>query len=243
MGEGVGKPVRITAWLEQGAVLDSHYGLALDGVLASVVRRRSAEPGTPGSLIDGGLDSQMPVDWPLPFAVCSVGEDWHWAVGHAVPVNRDGSIIDAGTPDVHRLMGVLDDRRVAWTARRILSEASPRRGRYRNRIRPVLTTPAAALRWHGVGDPASLEDLLGSVEYVGGRRGSGEGRVVRWQVEPVTTADEFAFVHAVQGGRLSRPMPVECAQRVGGAFAAVQAGLRPPYFHASRQAELAVNIA
>lgn len=227
----------ITAHLQQGAVLDHHYGLALDGVLAAVARRLSAAPGTPGSLIDGGLDNDQPTDWELPLAQCHTIDDWHWAIGHGTPTDLHGNPLPRTAPDTHRISSHLDDNRLPHTLARIPAEASPRRGRFRNRVRPVLVTPAHSIRWNAIGDAGALISLLANVTALGGRRGIGEGHVLEWDVDTVTTADPFLHVH-VSHDTLSRPMPADCATRTGLPSQPITAGIRPPYFHPARQRQL-----
>lgn len=231
------RALTITAHLQQGAVLDYHYGLALDGILASVTRRLSAPPGTPGSLIDGGLDNNNPTDWDLPLAQCHTTDDWHWAIGHGIPTDIKGDPLPRTAPDTHRISSHLDDRRLPHTLTRIPAEASPRRGRFRNRIRPILTTPAHAIRWNAIGNPGELIGILSAVNAIGGRRGIGEGHVLEWTIDPIDPIDPFLHVHVAHDA-LSRPMPIDCATRTGLPGQPVTAGIRPPYFHPARQRHL-----
>lgn len=232
-------PVVVSASLQQGVVWDRRLGLALDGVLASVVRRLSAPAGTAGSLIDGGLSVEEPRMWELPLAKCDGGGDWHWACGHGVAVDGEGVAVPSGVPDVKQLSQRPDERRAALTAARIPADVGGRRGRFRPRLRPVLTTPAVSVQWRALGVPDALQSLLGYVTAVGGRRGIGEGAVLRWDVTPVEVEDVYAFVHLVNG-HLSRPVPEVCARTLGVEFATVRAGIRPPYFHPAEQRLLAV---
>lgn len=234
-------PFAVTAVLQQGLVWDRFYGLALDGILAAVSRRVGVPAGIPGSLIDGGLSAVEVAEWPLPLARCVDGSDsdWHWACGHGQPLDGDGSPVEPGPPDVHRLSTRPDERRAPSVAVRLPADLGGRRGRFRPRLRPVLVTPARLVRWHAVGDPERVLGLLGAVPAVGGRRGAGEGAVLRWGVAVSEPGDAFGWVHRAWDGAPSRPMPIACAEEAGVSFVRQRAGLRPPLFHPVMQRDLA----
>jgi hypothetical protein len=237
-------PFEVTALLQQGAVVDMRRGVMLDGLLASVLRDQ-ARGSLTGSLLDGGLGVDCPADWDLPLARCMTsrdGEDvWHWMATCGDPVGVRGMPVEAAPPDVHRLMVRLDERRGSQVAVRMPADAGGLRGRFRPRISPVMVTPAAALVWRAVGDMSAVEALLADVWSVGGRRGSGEGAVLGWQVRELEGQDRDRVGHVHADGRLGRPVPVECARRCDARlWGEGVGGIRPPSFHRSRQMLLAV---
>lgn len=225
----------VTATLQQGLVLDPRYGVALDGLLASLVRHRAAQ-GRPGADLDGGLNA-APADWDLPLARCTLaGDDWHWAASTGQAVDGAGQHLPAAPADPHRLMVRLDERRAEQVALRLPRNVGGPRGRYRTKVTPVLATVCPAITWHAYGDPDLIAELLTGLPSVGGRRGTGEGTVLAWAVTEQDVGDPDAFAHTHPDGSLGRPVPAACARQYG--FPADRtglAGLRPPMFHRDRQ--------
>ncbi len=235
-------PFLLTAVLQQGVVLDKRYGLALDGLLVSTIRSRQAA-GQPGSLLDGGLDEEHPVEYSLPLDSCNAaGEELaHWLVTGGDPIGFDGEPITDLTPDVHRLSVRWDDKRGGMIGIKVIKDTGGPRGRFRPRVTPVLTTPAYGLRWRGVGDAEEIMEILEDVDSVGGRRGAGEGKILRWEIETVTDGDSDLYGHVHADYRLGRPVPTVCAIRCEATqWREGYGGIRPPLFHHSRQYILAV---
>ena len=234
-------PFTLTAYLQQGAVLNQRYGLTLDGLLTHIIRGNHAL-GHPGSLLDGGLGVDHPQEWELPLAQCHYADpDWHWLTTSAQPIDHDGNPIQPGPPDTHRLLIKLDEKRAGRIAVKIPKEAGGVRGRYRQRITPILVTPAAALTWQAVGDPTTVYSLLHHTHSIGGRRGIGEGTVLRWDITEHPDEDPFLFAHTHPNGTLARPCPLPCAEHANATnWTEGTAGLRPPLFHASMQRTLAI---
>lgn len=238
-------PLQITAWLQQGIAVDPRHGVALDGVLASQVRDAQAyalAPGTPGSVLDGGLAEEVPVEITLPLARCESGTgEWHWLATTGQPVNHLGEPVSL-TPDPHRLLGSLDERRAEQVAIALPKHVGGPRGRYRNRLTPVLVVPAAGFVWRAVGDIEALRGLLEPLTTVGARRGSGEGTVTRWEFQITSPENPDFFAHTHPDGALGRPVPQSCASRLGiQNTVTVIAGIRPPMFHSSRQRSLVLS--
>lgn len=237
------QPLEITAHLQQGLVLDLRNRLPLDGILASVSRaQKAAELGVDGSELDGGLHGQEIQDWDLPLAKCELGSQWHWCSSGAWLLGASGEAIQP-LPDTHRLLVRLDESRASRVAIRLPKHAGGPRGRFRPRLTPVVAYPASAVRWRAIGDAHAVAGLLSHLPAIGSRRGAGEGAVLSWQVEEVEVSQSQwdAFVHLQPEGLLSRPVPIECAERVGALkWEEGRAGLRPPLFHHSRQQLCAV---
>lgn len=237
-----GQPMVITAWLQQGVAIDPRYGIALDGLLAGVLRLNAAHrvtPGTPGSVLDGGLHATLPTEIDLPLDRCTeAGDDWHWMVTTGQPVDHMYHPV-VGAPDVHRMTSRFDDGRARHIVAAIPANAGGPRGRYKDRVTPVITTPAAAVVWHAVGDVDEVYEYVHGVLSIGARRNNGEGTILAWEVEPTHTSDIFRFGHTHPDGSLGRPVPKACAVRIGAPTTYCgRAGLRPPMFHAARQRTL-----
>ena len=243
-------PFVITAVLEQGIVLDSFYGLALDGILVSQMRKAKAVDlglrRDGGQELDGGLHVDEPIDWPIPIARCvpdGFEDDWHWMCSVGFPIDTEGRVISDRIPDTHRLSVRLDARRANQVSVKVPSSAGGSSGRFRSRITPVLSLPAYAVRWRAVGNMDETRELISSVSAIGARRGSGEGAVTHWAIERATEIDnpwEFAHKDLNDSGP-SRPMPITCASVVvKGATRQGIAGVRPPLLHRSRQRLLAL---
>lgn len=233
-------PFTVRAYLQQGAVLDASRPVCLDALLASLARRHAAA-GQPGSLLDGGLDADDPADWDVPLAACHAAGEWHWLASAGTATGPDGSPLQPGPPDAHRLSSRLDEHRAAAIAVHVPRDAGGTRGRFRGRTTPVLTVVAHAVEWRGVGDPDAVRALLEPVGSIGARRGSGEGAVRAWQVTADPTADPDAHGHLRADGTLSRAVPVACAERVNATgWTPGIAAIRPPSFHPARARTLAV---
>lgn len=235
-------PLLVTAYLQQGIVMDQRYGLTLDGLLSSVVRQQKSG-NIQKSLLDGGLNVENPELWDLPLARCEVSKDWHWLCTGANAVDREGKTIIPylDSPDTHRLSVRSDERRANVVAVKVPADLGGTRGRFRPKVSPVLVTPAYALSWRAVGDADTILELLSTVSSIGGRRGSGEGYVLKWEVGEVEVDDPIGFAHLQQDGKLGRPVPKECAELFHAEkWVEGTAGIRPPLFHESMQRLLAV---
>lgn len=247
---GLNVPFTVTARLRSGVSLSHRYGLTLDGLLASQIRHVAKQtqlgPGASGSELDGGLDADVPVDWDLPLAKCTPNAEepqvWHWMCTAGMPYGPDGlPVLVEEPPDPHRLLTRVDDRRAQQVAIRVPADTGGPRGRYRARTTPVLVIPAMALQWRAVGDPDTTLDLLSGIPALGARRGSGEGAVLEWCVTVEPDADADSYAHTWADGRIGRPIPRGCADRVGAVdWVPGSSGLRPPLFHPSRQMLMAV---
>lgn len=234
-------PFTVHARLQQGAALDARFGVALDGLLAAQIRQQAKralglDGPVPGSLLDGGQHAADPAEVDVPLARCARGrEGWHWLATTALPVGHDGTPV-VPVLDVHHVNGRYDDRIGETVARKIPASIPPTSGRYRSRRLPVVTMPAAGLIWRGVGDPDAVRNLLEPLATVGARRGVGEGTVLAWTVTADPDADPDAWGHLHPDGSLGRPAPADCAHHLGvHGVGRGLAGLRPPYWHATRQ--------
>lgn len=237
-------PLSITAHLQQGIVLDTLFGTALDGLLASLVRDRAKAAATlatgtliTGSLLDGGLHATQPATIDLPLARCTRAgtNTWHWMCTTAHPQTPEGRLAD-GDPDVHHQHCRARERIIDHTVARIPASIPPASGRFRMRRMPIVSTPATAVTWQAVGNPNALHDLLDAIPAIGRRRGTGEGTVLAWDITAHPDADPNIHGHCHHDHTLGRPVPLACAQHLSLPVDRTgTAGLRPPYWHPATQ--------
>lgn len=244
------QPLIVTAHLEQGIIMDQFYGLSMDGLLVSQTRKAWAShlglERAGGAELDGGLSVEDPVDWSLPLAACVPAdepESWHWLSSTATALGAEGEPLSDVPPGTHRLSVRLDARRAHQIAVKVPATAGGASGRFRPRITPVLNLPARAVRWTAVGCAEEVEGLLGSLTSIGGRRGAGEGAVMRWEVVTATPdVSAWHFGHTgMFGTENQRPLPLSCARILGlDNTRTCVAGIRPPVLHPSRQRRLSM---
>lgn len=241
-------PFTVIATLQQGAALDARFGIGLDGLLASVIRDHAKHthgaPGEPlsGSTLDGGLALATPTTVDLPLTRCTppdAPDQWHWSCTTALPVDHDRNPV-RGDPDVHHHHGRIKERTAELVAHALPTAFPPASGRYRMRRMPVVTFPAAALIWRAVGNPDTVHDLLADIPTIGARRGTGEGTVLRWAVEPAPDADPYDYGHLHPDRNLGRPTPLGCLTPTTGHTLTGTSGIRPPYWHPHTQHHVAL---
>lgn len=228
------QPVRVTAHLEAGVVFGHPWGIALDGLLASVILDQYDVPEQPKV-----MDQPNPQLVDLPLHRCDAGRAWHWAATCAWPV--DGATL---LPHVSYYSTTTDHRHLEHLAQATPSTVSDRRGRYRAHQRPLLVTTCTALTWHAIGSTKEISNLLASVPAIGKKRAHGHGRVLRWDVHPAPDLTPFAAAHLHPDGTLGRPTPPSCLDGHpdvldGGRG---RAGIRPPYIHPATQTDLRLPV-
>lgn len=223
------QPLTVTARLEAGIVFGHPWGIALDGLLASIL------------LDQGGgdemkvLDQATPSVLELPLTRCDAGRSWHWAATCAWPV--DGRDL---LPHVNYYSAHADHRHLEALAETTPKTVSDRRGRFRAHYRPLLVTTCTAVVWQAVGDVDEILNLLAQVPAIGKKRTHGHGRVHEWTVTPTPTLASWDASHLHPDGTLGRPCPPSCldgrAEVVDGGRG--RAGVRPPYIHPATQADV-----
>lgn len=231
------KPLRVRAHLAFGIAQAAPWGIALDGLLASELwARQKAACRERGQQYVRAMEQDDPPDLNLPLARCTpTGGPWHWAATCARPDQ------DPGRVDVHTWTGRIDARALEQVAPDLPKTISDRQGRYRARRMPLLVTPCASVTWHAVGEPSLIRELLEPVVSIGKKRSTGEGHVLRWEIEPAGDLDEFTAGHLHPDGTLGRPCPSTCRDRAGVDVldgGRGRAGIRPPYMHPARQHQL-----
>jgi CRISPR type IV-associated protein Csf3 len=231
-------PLQITATTPHGVVLSRPWGVALDGLLASVLWHRRKWAARAAGEDFTYQDSHTPETLDLPLAHCGDPEhdaDWHWMATFADLHPRPKNAIE---PDIRWRTSRTDRTRLQQLSPVIGSQAvSDSTGRYQRRIVPVMAHPATTLTWRAVGDPDRIRDLLTDLPSIGKHRGVGEGLVTRWEVSETPNVPHWEAGHEHEPGVLGRCAPPRCVNepRVAGLLGA--ATVRPPYLHpASRTA-------
>lgn len=233
------EPLTVTAHLEAGIAHSAPWGIALDGLLASVVHARAK-----ADLEDAG-ETHVPVlerddvdDLPLPLARCTpTGGDglWHWTATCAWPGHPDEDALE-----VRRWYSFPDHELLEELVPRLPRHVDDDRGRWRRYAMPLLVTVTESLTWRAVGNADAVRDLLAQVRAIGKKRAHGEGAVTSWRVKPAPDLDPWDAAHLHPDGTLGRATPPACLDgheplADGGVG---RTGLRPPYLHPTRQQRL-----
>lgn len=244
-------PFLLTAQLQQGVVLDTRIGVALDSLLASEIRRRRKEElGVSGQELDGGLSrlDNTVATVELPLAKCINPEDsnqWHWMSTCAQPLGPDMMPIPASSIDVHTIIQSQHISKIEQSVPVLPKNVSDTSGRWRGRRIPVVSTPAFYLAWTGVGDMEEVLSLVKSIQSVGQRRRAGEGSVVSWSAKEYEVSSDEAghlVLRSSDAGvrQIGRPCFQYCLSALGVASDGVYpatVGMRPPYWHTGTQEE------
>lgn len=225
-------PLEVTAHLAHGIAHALPWGISLDGLLAAELwADMKAEARERGE--DLTVDPENPIDLDLPLARCTLaGRDWHWAATCAYPQ------LAHPDPEIRYWTARAEHRQLERTAHTVPTTISDRQGRYRARHMPLIVTSAASVRWGAVGDLEAIEAILCGIDAIGKKRSSGDGRVIRWVVEPAPELTYWEAAHSFPNGQLGRLAPMDCLidhPDCDHGPAAVM-GLRPPYMHAARRA-------
>ena len=204
-------PLQITATTPHGCVLSRPWGVALDGLLASVVwhRRKSAARASGDYLTYRHDDTPEPLE--LPLARCGDPDhdvDWHWMATFA---DLHPGSTHPLEPDVRWRTSRTDRQRLQHLTPNIGSQVvSDGTGRYQQRVIPVMAHPATTLTWRAVGDPDRIRDLITDLPSIGKHRGVGEGIVTHWEVHETPDVTEWIAGHEHEPGVLGRTAPVRC---------------------------------
>jgi CRISPR type IV-associated protein Csf3 len=225
--------LKITATTPHGIVLSRPCGVALDGLLASVLWHRRKWTARAAGETATYRHSETPQTLDLPLARCGDpdhDDDWHWMATFADLHPRTQDVIE---PDIRWRTSRTDRSRLQHLSPNIGSQAvSDNTGRYQKRIVPVIAHPATSLTWRAVGDPDHIRDLLTDLPSIGKHRGVGEGLVTHWAIKETPDVSEWAAGHEHEPGILGRTAPPRCvtnpATTTGPSGLAT---LRPPYLH------------
>lgn len=108
-------------------------------------------------------------------------------------------------------------------------------GTYKGYRMPVYYRSALWVEWYCLGDREALEPLVYMTTHIGKKNDQGWGRVVNWEIESVP-ADWSIW----KDGRLKRGVPKYHLPDGERAVKVAMYGVRPPYWDARNQMELAV---
>lgn len=230
-------PLHITAHTPHGVVLSRPWGIAFDGLLASVLwHRRKWSARANGETLTYQPD-QPPATLDLPLARCGDPDhhaDWHWMATFADLHPRPQN---ATTPDIRWRTSRTDRTRLQHLSPEISKAVSDSTGRYQRRVVPVIAHPAKQLTWRAVGDPELISDLLTDLPSIGKHRGVGEGLVTGWDVIAAPELTDWAAGHEHEPGVLGRSVPPRClTNHSAGAAPLTATGVRPPYLHPDSRA-------
>lgn len=223
------KPFRLTAQMLRGVVADEN-SLDLAGILASRMWRQMKHAPAVDSMVE------RPEDFDLPLHMCEHGEDWHW-MGSAGEFDADA--LRPQEPRTH--YRVVNDAWAARAADRPLPYYHPRSSAYRDMMMPAHVVLTPTITWYGVGNPEAIMDLVSPIRELGKRRMKGEGRVLSWEIEEVLADDSWVYGHIGDSDSIVRPIPVECANRLGVEYDLAWHAIRPPSWNPNRLRRLAVK--
>lgn len=196
--------LKVTAYPRSGIEADAY--LPLDGVLFALAMRR--EYGPEMLAIPGQATAAEPV--PLPLERRGDGIGWYYASSFATW----GPYVDYQSFWVKRYDqatgGLID---FGGRVGRVHTES----GRYKNYHTTTYLRHALHISWYVVGDRDAIVELLDHGSHIGKKVAQGNGRIIRWNVEP--WADDWSVYGA--DGRLMRAIP---------AADGVLHGIRPSYW-------------
>lgn len=226
--------LQITATTPHGIVLSRPWGIAFDGLLASVLwHRHKWARRAAGHHITFRPEEPLQT-LTLPLARCGdpdIDPDWHWMATFADLHPRTQAATD---PDIRWRTSRTDRHRLQHLTPRIGRQAvSDTTGRYQRRVIPVMAHPATHLTWRAVGDPEAIRDLLTDLPAIGKHTGTGEGLVTDWAVTETPSVTDWSAGHEHEPGVLGRAAPPRClhAQTVKSAGPLGLGAIRPPYIH------------
>lgn len=204
--------LKITAYPRVGIETDPF--LPIDGILYSQAMRRAYGP----QLVtrSGQAANVEPV--PVPLARVEAAGTWFYAASFAVwgpHVDYDAFWVKRFDTDRVDLVD-FDGKR---------GKVIVEQGRYKSYHVPTFLRHALWVSWYVVGDREDIEALLAPVAHAGKKTSQGNGRIIRWSVEP--WAEDWSI--SGEDGRLMRALPAPDDP------AAVLYGYRPSYWLAENQ--------
>lgn len=224
--------LHITATTPHGVVLSRPWGIALDGLLSSVLwHRQKWAARAAGTNLTYHPDRTSTLE--LPLARCGdphQDDDWHWMATFADLHPRAHT---TAQPDIRWRTCRTDRTRLQHLSPDISKAVSESTGRYQRRIVPVIAHPATTLSWRAVGDPELINDLLTDLPSIGKHRHVGEGLVSRWEITATPDIPHWVAGHEHEPGILGRTTPPRCLlqNHTTGATPLATASVRPPYLN------------
>lgn len=232
-------PFILKARLQNSVALDTRFGVGLDSLLASAIRSmEKRRTGLSGRELDGGLSVAEVKTIDLPLSKCILDETlWHWqsTMATVVDINDEQATEEEVSFFIQHADISMLERAADITA--YPATLSEKRGRYRARKTPIAKTMGQSVLWHGIGDPEAVYRLVEGISSIGQRRGSGEGTILGWEIEPNEPQHDILFSHSIDGIVLSRPCSSICLEQIEQQTgvrllsSTQRSGIRPPYWH------------
>jgi CRISPR type IV-associated protein Csf3 len=231
-------PFTLTAHLVQSVSFDTRFGVGLDALLASAIRKKEkAEKGISGRELDGGLAVREVRIVDLPLAKCQCNALWHWEATMATVVDKNNVLSEE--EEVGFIIQHADVPAFEQTSNfeAYPPKISEHKGRYRARKTPIVKTLGQSIVWHGIGSPEAVYELLKDIPSIGQRRTSGEGSIRSWEITEERPENPILFSHSIDGEGLSRPSFNECLQAIHQEtgkhleHSQQRVAYRPPYWH------------
>ena len=221
-------PLKLTAHIHGAVAYNRDEGLPIDGALcyhAALERlgERFFDPPDNDTL---ARESATP-DPDCGLATYEIAGTW---VYRASLAEIHG---DHGT-EIHHWNKRIDEPMLAHLVDR--GALKPRRvqlgaGEFKSYHQPVYSEIVERLVWYVEGDERRIRELVPRIRALGKKRGTGGGRVLRWEIEPHDVPDRWLYR---EDGALARSMPLDSAEAWEGER--ILAGFRPPYWLPSNQA-------
>lgn len=233
-------PLEVRATMRGRTGIEQPYGLDLAGLLAARIRLTTEHRTRDGGPTRPDTTGEDVDDLALPLDRCTrdpAPDRWHWLASCAIVHD------EAGDPEPDLFYRRLDDAWLGRAVTRPLPYIHPAKGPYRDMMLPTLGVLARQLRWRAVGDPQKVAELLSPLRAIGRRHNTGEGWVLRWEVDAVTAPDPHRWVHVGDEGALLRPVPEACAAHYEAPHRLGSYAIRPPSWHPSRLTDLAMTPA
>lgn len=228
-------PFILKAHLLHSVAFDTRFGVGLDSLLASSIRKRDkSRKNISGRELDGGLSKREVEIIELPLAKClSNTEIWHWDATMGT-VTNDEYMEEVGFIIQHTDIHALEQASLFQAYPTTISE---KKGRYRARKTPIIKTLGQSVVWHGIGSPEAVYDLVKDIPSIGQRRTSGEGAIREWTIELSSPEYPKLFSHSIDNFSLARPCADECLESIEQEShifldsSQQRVGYRPPYWH------------
>lgn len=229
------KPFTLKAKLLQGVVFDTRFGIGLDALLASSIRKREKSiKHLSGRELDGGLSLGEVEVVDLPLGKCIINEDlWHWqsTMGKVLAEHPDEEVsFFIQHADIHAF-----EQAASFDAYpNVISE---QKGRYRARRTPIVKTLGEYVIWNGYGSLKGIQELVERIPSIGQRRTSGEGTILSWEIEEAHVDNVNMHTHSLNGETLDRPCSTQCLDVIESetgiplSYDMQRVGYRPPYWH------------
>jgi len=217
------EPLRVMAHLRTGVISDRW--LPLDAILLYQISRQQFGPQA--ATLPGGEQESRGITMPL--LIVHPGEPhWYYACSWAQP--QPWWVAEAKDYWNKRL-----DSQFAYLLTRDCKKVTIRKGRYKAYHMPVFYYAALRVEWYCVGDRAGIERLLSTVTHIGKKRSQGWGRVMQWEVEPVS--ENWSVW---RDGYLMRGIPAQDVADTRQSFRIMLYGVRPSYYRRHNQMPLAM---